>query len=423
MKKWRNQMVRGRRVGRHGATPCTPQAIRRGYPREMSRSNARFSSDFYWGTATAAYQIEGGGTNTDWWRFEHREGSSAVEPSGDACDSWHRYEEDVELVRSLGLNAYRFSLEWARIEPRPGEIDRGAIEHYRGLIEACRARGIAPVVTLHHFTLPLWVADAGGFECPDIATWMGAYAATVGREFGSSIAMACTINEPNVVAAMGYLASFFPPGVSDWDRYVAVNENLRACHRAMRDALSDAPGDFPIGLTLSMAEYEPVEGAEAELATYLDEMEDRYLDACAEDDFLGVQCYTKHRFGPEGLIWGGDGELTAMGYPFWPQSVAYTLARAAVRTPVPLVVTENGIGTDDDDQRIRYLDQALAHLDAARRDGIDVRGYFQWSLLDNFEWTLGYGPKFGLVSVDRTSFTRTPKPSAAWFARAVAARR
>ena len=389
----------------------------------VARSNARFPANFLWGTATAAYQVEGGSTNTDWWRFELRPGSIAAEPCGEACDSWHRWEEDLDLAASFGLNAYRFSLEWARIEPHHGEIDLEALEHYRSMLVACVARGLAPVVTLHHFTLPLWVADAGGFESPDIVTWMSTYATTVAEAFGELIAMACTINEPNIVASMGYLASMFPPEVSDWDRFVAVNETLRRCHHAMRDALGAGPGDFPIGMTLSMAQYEAVDGAEAGLATYLEQMEDRYLVATTEDDFLGVQCYTKHRFGPDGLIWGGDGELTAMGYPFWPESVAYTLRRAAAYTPVPLVVTENGIGTDDDDQRIRYLDQALSHLDEVRRDGVDVRGYFQWSLLDNFEWVLGYAPKFGLVAVDRTSFARTAKPSAAWYAAAVAERR
>ncbi len=388
----------------------------------MAHSHARFPSTFLWGTATAAYQVEGGGTNTDWWRFEHRDGSIAAEPCGDACDSWHRYREDLDLVAGLGLNAYRFSLEWARIEPQRGQVDREALAHYRDVLEACVARGLAPVVTLHHFTLPLWVADAGGFESPDIAEWLGAYAATVGEAVGDLVAMACTINEPNIVASMGYLASFFPPEVSNWDRFVAVNETLRRCHRAMRDALRASPGDFPIGMTLSMAQYEALDGAEESLAAYRGEMEDRYLAATGEDDFLGVQCYTKHRFGPDGLVWGDEGELTAMGYPFWPESVAYTLRRAASLTSIPLVMTENGIGTDDDDQRIRYLDQALSHLDQVRRDGVDVRGYFQWSLLDNFEWVLGYGPKFGLFEVDRTRFARTPKPSAAWFASAVAAR-
>lgn len=389
----------------------------------MTRANATFPSSFLWGTATAAYQIDGGGTNTDWWRFEHRDGSIAAEPCGDACDSWRRYEEDLDLVAGLGLNAYRFSVEWARIEPRRGEIDGAALDHYRAVLDACAARGLAAVVTLHHFTLPLWVADAGGFESPDVAEWMGAYAAVVGEALGDRIAMACTINEPNIVASMGYLASIFPPEVSSWNRFVEVNATLRGCHRAMRDALRDASGDFPIGMTLSMAEYEALDGAEAALASYRVEMEDRYLLASADDDFLGVQCYTKHGFGPEGLRWGGDGELTAMGYPFWPESVAYTLRRAASLTSIPLVVTENGIGTDDDGQRIRYLDQALAHLDEVRRQGLDVRGYFQWSLLDNFEWVLGYGPKFGLVAVDRISFARTLKPSATWFASAVAARR
>ncbi len=388
----------------------------------MTQRDAHFPAAFLWGTATAAYQIEGGGTNTDWWRFEHREGSIAAEPCGDACDSWHRYGEDLDIVATLGLNSYRFSVEWARIEPRHGEIDRHALEHYRAVLAACHERAIAPVVTLHHFTLPLWVADAGGFESPDIAEWMGAYARVVGEALGDQIAMACTINEPNIVAAMGYLASVFPPEVTDWSRYVAVNGALRRCHRAMVDALREGPGDFPIGMTLSMAEYEAVDDGEEALATYRTEMEDRYLAEVTEDDFLGVQCYTKHLFGPGGMIWGGDGELTEMGYLFWPRSVAYTLRRAREFTSIPLVVTENGIGTNDDDQRIRYLTEALAHLDEARRDGIDVRGYFQWSLLDNFEWVLGYGPKFGLVAVDRTTFARTPKPSAAWYADAVAAR-
>ena len=384
----------------------------------MTRRRASFADRFWWGTATAAYQIEGGGTNTDWWRFEHRAGTIAAEPCGDACDSWHRYAQDLDLVASLGLDAYRFSIEWARIEPTPGKIDRDALEHYRGVLDACRDRGIAPVVTLHHFTLPLWVADAGGFESPEIITWMGRYAGVVGEALGDRFAMVCTINEPNIVAAMGYLAAIFPPEVSDWDRFVSVNAVLRRCHRAMADALRPA-GDFPIGFTLSMAEYEAVDDGEDELARYRHEVEDEYLRAADADDFLGVQCYTKHRFSPSGLQWGGEGELTEMGYPFWPQCVEYTLGRASAFTSVPLVVTENGIGTNDDEQRVRYLTEALGSLERARADGVDVRGYFQWSLLDNFEWVLGYAPKFGLASVDRTTFARALKPSAQWYADAV----
>ncbi len=384
----------------------------------MTERRARFPAPFLWGTATSAYQIEGGATNTDWWRFEHRVGTIAAEPCGDACDSWHRYRDDLDLVASLGLDAYRFSVEWARIEPTPGSFDHDALAHYGEVLGACRNRGIAPVVTLHHFTLPLWVADAGGFENPDIVAWLARYAGVVGETLGDRIAMACTINEPNIVASMGYLAAMFPPEVSDWDRFVAVNAQLRVSHRAMADALRSS-GDFPVGFTLSMAEYEAIDGGESELDRYRHEMEDEYLRAASDDDFLGVQCYTKHQFSPSGLQWGGDGELTEMGYPFWPQCVDYTLRRASAFTNVPLVVTENGIGTNDDDQRIRYLDEALASLERARSAGIDVRGYFQWSLLDNFEWVLGYAPKFGLASVDRTTFARTLKPSASWYADAV----
>ncbi len=385
----------------------------------MSGRDAIFPHQFSWGTATAAYQIEGGGTNTDWWRFEHEEGTIAAEPCGDACDSWHRYEEDLDIVASLGLNAYRFSIEWARVEPSRGVIDEEALAHYGRVLDACRARGVAPVVTLHHFTLPLWVADAGGFEAPDIVEWMAGYAAVVAAALGERFAMACTINEPNIVALMGYWASFFPPGVSDWGRYVAVNDTMRRCHRAMTEALRAGPGAYPIGLTLSMAEYEAVDGGEEALEAFRAEMEDEYLRAVGGDDFLGVQCYTKYLYGPDGDVLGHDGERTAMGYLYWPGCVEYTLRRAATFTDVPLVVTENGIGTDDDLQRVRYLGEALHGLRRVLADGLDVRGYFQWSLLDNFEWLFGYGPKFGIVEVDRTTFERTLKPSALWYSEAV----
>jgi beta-glucosidase len=384
----------------------------------MSDQLAALPNYFLWGTATSAYQIEGGGVNTDWWRFEHAAETGAVEPCENACDSWNRFEEDLELVASLGLNSYRLSVEWARIEPEQGVISQSALDHYRQVLEGCHQRSILPVVTLHHFTLPLWVADAGGFENPEIAAWMGQYARVVGEALGEQIGVACTINEPNIVALMGYLLARFPPQVTSWERFSNVNTAMRESHVAMRDALRAGPGNFPIGLCLSMQEYEAVDNAEDLLASFLDEMEDRYLRTTSDaDDFLGVQCYTKILMGPEGMV-EPTGETTEMGYLFWPQSVEYCVRRAAQVVTIPLVVTENGIGTDDDAQRIRYLGEALEGLAHAMRDGIEVRGYFQWSLLDNFEWTLGYRPKFGLVSVDRDTFARVAKPSAQWYANA-----
>jgi beta-glucosidase len=376
---------------------------------------------FSWGTSTSGYQIEGGGDNTDWWRFERAEGSAVAEVCADACDSWHRYEEDLDILVSLGLSSYRFSIEWARIEPRRGEYSRDALAHYRAVLEACRARAITPTVTLHHFTLPLWVADAGGFESPEIVDWLGAYARVVAAELGDLIGVACTINEPNIVAVMGYLLGVWPPGVADWDRFVAVNETMRACHVAMRDALRAGPGAFPVGLALSMQEYEALPGGEDLVALTVGEMEDRYLADLGGDDFVGVQCYTKLQFDANGLVAHPEGETTEMGYLFWPQCVAATARKAARATGVPVIVTENGIGTDDDDQRVRYLRGALAGVRELLDEGVDLRGYFQWSLLDNFEWSYGYRPKFGIVAVDRATFARTLKPSARWYAEATRA--
>ena len=383
-------------------------------------TNASWPAGFLWGTSTSAYQIEGGTENTDWWRFERAEGSGVVEVCGVACDSWNRYEQDLDLLASLGIRCYRFSLEWARVEPERGRVSSAALEHYRDVLVACRARGIVPVVTLHHFTLPLWVADAGGFENPEIVGWLADYARVVVDALGDLIAVACTINEPNIVAVMGYLLGMFPPGAADWDRYVAVNATLRECHAAMRDVLRAGPGEFPIGMPLSMHEYEALPGGEAMVAMVVEEMEDKYLAATAGDDYVGVQCYTKLQFGPEGLVNDPEGETTQMGYLFWPQCVEYTARRAAAATGLPVIVTENGIGTEDDAQRVRYLTGALEGVRRLLADGVDVRGYFQWSLMDNFEWALGYGPKFGIASVDRTTFERTPKPSARWYAEATA---
>jgi beta-glucosidase len=384
----------------------------------MTQRDVHFPDRFSWGTSTSGYQTEGGGSNTDWWRYERAEGTHCEEECGDACDSWNRYEEDLDLLVELGLNSYRLSVEWARIEPQRGVIDSEALAHYRRMLEACRARDILPVVTLHHFTLPLWVADLGGFESPEIAALMGSYALVVGDALGDLIGIACTVNEPNIVALMGYLMGLFPPALSDWKRFSNVNVALRACHVAMRDALRSLPGNYPIGLTLSMHEYEALPGGEELVESIRDEEEDRYLLAVADDDYIGVQCYTKLVFGPDGLIAHPEGELTEMGYLFWPQSVEYTIRRTASMVNIPIIMTENGIGTNDDEQRIRYLTAALDGLSNVIDDGIDVRGYFQWSLLDNFEWTFGYRPKFGIVAVDRTTFERTPKPSAHWYAEA-----
>jgi len=378
-----------------------------------------FPSSFEWGTATAAHQIEGQNWNNDWWEWEHRPGSGVAEPSGDACDSWDRWREDVALVRELGLNTYRFSIEWSRIEPEEGEWSHAAIDHYRRIGEALREDGIQPVVTFHHFTSPRWFAARGGWTVPDAPDVFARFCERAARELAPVLGRVCTINEPGVVAIMGYLMGVFPPGVSDEDAHRRATTTLCAAHRKAVDAIRAAAPGVPAGLTVSMTDYQPLEGGETKLDEIRALLEDVFLDATGGDDFVGVQSYSRARIGPDGWVGPEPGvPVLPLGYEYYPQALAATIRRAWEYTEraVPVLVTENGIGTDDDAQRIDYLKVALAGVADCLDEGIDVRGYTYWSLLDNFEWTFGYGPKFGLVEVDRTTFARRSKPSAKFFA-------
>jgi beta-glucosidase len=379
----------------------------------------RFPDDFTFGTATAAHQIEGGNVNNDWWAFEHDPDSGTKEPSGDACDSYHRWREDADIVAGLGLDTYRFSVEWSRIEPEPGEFSQAALDHYARVCEGLRERGVEPVVTFHHFTSPRWLAEHGGWEQEDTPERFATFVERTAARLDGLMGRACTLNEPNVVGVCGWLLGIFPPGKEAGSMAArAVNERFIEAHRLAVDAIRVAAPGTPVGLTLSMAEYVAVDGGEERMARDRNLMEDVFLDATEGDDFIGVQTYSRHRVGPHGMVGAEEGVPTLMmGYEYWPQALEATLRRAWEYTGgrTPLLVTENGIGTDDDDQRIAYLGEALRGVLRALADGIDVRGYTCWSLLDNFEWAFGYGPRFGLVSVDRTTFARTPKPSAAWF--------
>jgi beta-glucosidase len=384
----------------------------------------RFPDGFVWGTATAAHQIEGGNWNSDWWRWEHTAGSGVAEPSGDACDSWHRWAEDADLVAELGLDTYRFSVEWARVEPEEGLVSNAALDHYRRVCEGLLERGVAPTVTFHHFTTPRWVADRGGWESPDTAARFAAYCEVLADRLGDVMARACTINEPNIVSVMGWGLGMFPPGTADMARVPAVNDVFVDAHRRAVDAIRAAAPGMPVGLTLSMSDYVAVDGGEEEMGRQRALMEDGFLAAAEGDDFIGVQTYSRTRIGPDGHLGPEPGVPTlALGYEYWPEALGATVRRAweVLGGRVPVLVTENGIGTHDDRQRLEYLHAALRSLLGAIEEGVEVLGYTCWSLLDNFEWTFGYGPHFGLVEVDRTTFARTPKPSARWLAEVASA--
>lgn len=395
-----------------------------------------FPDGFLWGAATAAHQVEGNNINSDFWVLEHRKGSPFAEPSGDAVDQFHLYEEDVALLAAMGFNACRFSVEWARVEPEEGYFSQAALSHYRNVMEVCRDCEIAAVPTLHHFTSPRWLAAEGGWNDPRTAGRFARYAEAVARELGPLATLICTINEANLTARLQRLRLFAHPrdyahepwfreaarlcGAADVNRFAPfwfadgekTIEVALAAHAKARDAVKAAVPDVPVGLTLALYDEQPLPGGEAALAAERACCDDRFLEAVRGDDFLGVQTYTRIRYGPGGALPPPEGaELTQMGYEFYPAALGGALRRAHEAARCPLYVTECGIATDDDGRRMAFYDGALAAMIACMEAGIDVRGFFAWSLLDNFEWMMGYGPKFGLVAVDRESQLRTVRPS------------
>jgi beta-glucosidase len=384
---------------------------------DSNKAEFSFPEDFLWGVATAAHQIEGGNVNNDSWEREHDPNSGYAESSGDACDSLHRWPEDIELIEAMGLGAYRFSLEWSRIEPAEGEFSNAAMDYYRRICAACRERNIIPVVTFHHFTTPTWLSALGGWEAADAPERFSRFVTRAGDHLGDLIGWACTMNELNLIGVRSYEPDASSPEAKDnFLRHLAINEAMVRAHRLGVDALRSGPGDFPIGLTLSMDEMVADPGGETVLEAAREILEDTFFRATDGDDFIGVQCYSRVHFGPEGQAPNDPAvPTTQMGYEYWPQGVEYCARRAAAMTGLPVLLTESGIATDDDAERITYLAEVLRGVKRALDDGVDIRGYFVWSLLDNFEWSHGFRPKFGLHSVDRQTFVRQPKPSASWY--------
>lgn len=374
-----------------------------------------FPDGFVWGTATAAHQVEGGNWNNDWWAWEHAPGTPCAEPSGDACDQYHRYRDDIALLAELGLHSYRFSVEWSRIEPEDDEWSNAALDHYADVVAACHEHGVVPTVTLHHFTTPRWVATDGGWTDPRTPERFGRFCRVVAERLGDAVGTFWTINEPNIVSVMGYLEGHFPPGERDPERRRLASATLIDAHHRAVEAVRTAAPHADVGMTMAIHEWTPVDGGEERLAALREEWEDVFLRATGEDDLVGVQTYTRMVVGPDGIrAVPDDAQRTLMGWEFRPQALGASVRRAAELTGLPVVVTENGIATDDDRDRIEYVDGALRALHAAIADGVDVRGYTYWSLLDNFEWYQGYGPTFGLVGVDLGTFEREVKPSARW---------
>ena len=387
----------------------------------------RLPSAFLWGTAMAAHQVEGDNVGSDCWALEQARPSLFAEPSLGACDHYHRFAEDVAIVRDLGFGAFRFSIEWARIEPEPGYISQGALDHYARVIAACHAQSISPVVTFHHFTQPRWMARMGGFAAADFPARFADYCGTVTRAL-DGIAIGCTINELNLPvfagdyfrtranveqraaaeAAIGApLDAFFL-----FSRVESILGNGLAAHAAARAAIrAERPG-LPVGMTLAISEETADPGCEGARDRRREANYAPFLDAAASDDFIGIQNYARNHCRADGTGPHPGAPVTTMGWEDRPEALGEVCRWVASRWQVPMIVTENGYPGSDDTRRAAFIATALDGLRGAIRDGADVRGYFYWSLLDNFEWMLGYRQRFGLVDVDRTTFVRDVKPSA-----------
>lgn len=406
-----------------------------------------FPPGFLWGAATAAHQVEGDNRASDWWAWETAPGTPCREPSGSACEHWTRYPQDVATLAALGFTTYRYSVEWARVEPEDGEFDPQRLEHYRRMTETVREAGLVPMVTLNHFTLPQWVARRGGWLAPETPARFARYCHQVVEALGDLCDWYCTINEPGVVAYGGYLGALgFPPGLTTVRAWEGAIDGLVAGHRAALAAVKDARPQARAGLTHAMQEWVASPGGVPAMRFMRRRMEDVFLAASVDDDFVGVQTYTRTRvhvprpLGPlsrvalavpplrralvPGMVARRTDDpaatraepgvrTTQMGYEYRPQAVAATLRRAAELLPgKDLVVTEHGIATDDDTERVGFVTEGLTAVHEVIAEGLPVRGYVHWSLLDNFEWAHGYGMRFGLVGVDRQTQQRTVHPSA-----------
>ncbi|WP_407284907.1 glycoside hydrolase family 1 protein [Streptomyces sp. BP-8] len=385
----------------------------------MTDTSLRFPDGFLWGASTAAHQIEGNNVNSDWWRKEHDPAAKISEPSLDACDSYHRWEQDMDLLAHLGFTDYRFSVEWARIEPAPGAFSAAEIAHYRRMVDGALARGLRPMVTLHHFTVPQWFEDLGGWTAHGAVELFARYVENCAPIIADGVRHVCTINEPNMIAVMAGLAKRgeqgFPPAGLPYPDKETTHAVIAAHHAAVKAVRAVNP-DIQVGWTIANQVYQALPGSEEITAAYRHPREDVFIWAARGDDFIGVQSYTRTKVGTDGPVPAPeDAERTLTQWEYFPAAVGHALRHTAdvIGRDMPLIVTENGIATGDDIRRIDYYTGALAAVAAAIEDGLNVQGYLAWSALDNYEWG-SYTPTFGLIAVDPVTFERTPKPSAVW---------
>ncbi len=399
------------------------------------RKSLQFPDGFLWGAATSAHQVEGGNIHNQWWAWEQQKGHvKNDEQSGRTTDHYSRYAQDFQLAQDMHHNAHRLSIEWSRIEPAQGEWSNEAIAHYKTVLEDLRKRNIQTMVTLFHFTLPNWVAQQGGFENQKTIDDFTRFAEKIAQELGDLVDFWCTINEPSVYTSMSYVYGIWPP-----QKYLAVFagwrvlKNLARAHgrvyAQLHNLLDTQHTQIQVGIAKNMIDYELA----PEHSTVKNRLAMKIRDYIWNDyffaltkkyhDYIGINYYFHQRLRPKNF-WQLEPTPTSeipdintsdLGWELYPQGL-YNLLLHLKKYHLPIYITEHGLADAHDTHRPRYLIQSLQKIHEAIETGADVRGYFHWSLLDNFEWHEGFAPRFGLIAIDYKTQQRTPRTSSAVYA-------
>ncbi|MGC9521064.1 MAG: glycoside hydrolase family 1 protein [Anaerolineae bacterium] len=414
----------------------------------MPDATYHFPPDFKWGVATASHQVEGDNTNNQWWAWEHQPGRIAAgHRSGRACNWWENAEADFDRAAAMGLTTLRLSIEWSRVEVAPGRIDTAALERYREMLAGLRERGIEPMVTLHHFTDPLWLSEKGGWTQKDAIPYFTRYVEQVVPALREYTNLWCTLNEPNVYASLGYVMGSFPPGSQDLRTASVVLRHMLEAHGAAYKLIHQLQEDAQVGLAHNLRFFDPANPkrlSDRVAAWAQDTWFNRATIQAVHQgwwlpplgfgpafasrrtlDWFGLNYYTRDlvRFDREsdepGMAQTGhaeDAELLDGGYgELYPAGLSRAVRRVA-RLGLPVHITENGIPDSDDDQRPRALLLHLHQLWKVIQDNKPVMSYYHWTLVDNFEWAEGWTLPFGLIELDPETQTRTPRPSADLYA-------
>jgi len=359
----------------------------------------KFPKNFYWGTATSAYQVEGGIRN-DWSE------AGGKFDAGIACDHYNRYEEDFDLAKQMNNNAHRFSIEWARIEPEEGRFNLKEIEHYKKVILALRGRGLEPFVTLWHWPLPVWLAKKGGLLNKNFAHYFERFTRKIAENYKDLVEFWITLNEPNVYTSRSFLQGKWPPFKKNWLKAQTALSQLIKAHQRSYLIIHKISPSSQVGI----AKCEIVFKGILKFLYNNYYWNYKFLNAIKDyQDFIGLNYYSCRRFNY--LVFKlRPGLVSDVGWEIYPQGIYYFLKRLAVKYQKPIYITENGIADSKDKKRAEFIINHLKWVRKAIEEGIDIRGYFHWSLLDNYEWG-SFKPRFGLIEIDYKTLRRIPRES------------